>query len=185
MKQQKLYHKIVEEYLGRQLVNGEIVHHVNGNHRDNRLENLQVLTIAEHVNVHHLGKKRSDESRAKMSEADKGIPKPKPTGFGKHAGQRFKGVPKSPEHRAKLAASHIGMKASQETRDKMSAVRTGKTQSAETKKKHADVRLGMKYDDEWRRNISEGTKRAWIRRKEREMENLRNKEGSDDIFKRR
>lgn len=185
MDKQTPYRKIVEQHLGRQLVKGEVVHHINGNHNDNRLENLQVLTAAEHTIVHHLGKKRSVESRARMSEAGKGIPKPKPAGFGEMISKALTGKEKSPEHRAKLAMSHIGMKASKETRDKMSAVRTGKTQSAETKKKHADARLGMKYDEEYRKHISEGAKQAWIRRKEREMENLRNMEGSNDISKRR
>ena len=43
---------IMEEYLGRKLNKNEHVHHINGIKFDNRLENLMVLTHAEH-NKHH------------------------------------------------------------------------------------------------------------------------------------
>ncbi len=47
-------HRIIaEELLGRSLLSTEIVHHKNHNHRDNRPENLQVMTQAEHIR-HHL-----------------------------------------------------------------------------------------------------------------------------------
>lgn len=46
-------HRIVaEQMLGRPLTASEIVHHINGDTRDNRPENLQVMTRAEHINEH-------------------------------------------------------------------------------------------------------------------------------------
>lgn len=46
-------HRIVaEEMLGRPFVDGEIVHHRNGDVRDNRLENLEVMTQADHMRLH-------------------------------------------------------------------------------------------------------------------------------------
>jgi hypothetical protein len=48
-------HRIVAEgMLGRKLRKGEIVHHRNGKHRDNRPCNLQVMTQAEHARLHML-----------------------------------------------------------------------------------------------------------------------------------
>ena len=44
---------VAEQKLGRTLVKGEIVHHINGDKFDNRPENLEVMTQSEHIK-HHL-----------------------------------------------------------------------------------------------------------------------------------
>jgi hypothetical protein len=47
-----LHRAVVSEHLGRPLTKNEVVHHVNGDIRDNRLENLLLLTEEEHVELH-------------------------------------------------------------------------------------------------------------------------------------
>jgi len=43
---------LMERALGRKLVKGELVHHVNGDGKDNRMENLQLVTRSEHSLIH-------------------------------------------------------------------------------------------------------------------------------------
>ena len=44
--------RIAEEYLGRSLQAGEVVHHMNGNATDNDYSNLLVMTDREHKQLH-------------------------------------------------------------------------------------------------------------------------------------
>ena len=48
-----LLHRIImENHLGRLLNTDEVVHHLNHNKKDNRLENLQILSNKEHSKIH-------------------------------------------------------------------------------------------------------------------------------------
>ncbi len=55
-------HRVVaEQKLGRPLKKGEIVHHIDGNYRNNDPDNLIVLpSQAEHCRIHGFGKKKKE-----------------------------------------------------------------------------------------------------------------------------
>lgn len=46
------HRRVMEEFVGRSLRPDEIVHHKNGDKKDNRIENLELMTRSEHINEH-------------------------------------------------------------------------------------------------------------------------------------
>lgn len=44
----------MEQYLGRKLARTELVHHKDGNGLNNNIENLEVMTLAEHNKRHSI-----------------------------------------------------------------------------------------------------------------------------------
>ena len=44
----------MEQYLGRKLITGEVVHHIDGNKLNNTLSNLQLMTKSTHTTLHKI-----------------------------------------------------------------------------------------------------------------------------------
>jgi len=62
------YREIASAKLGRALHADEIVHHINGDHGDDRPENLMVLTSREHAAVHEREMRAAREKTARSVE---------------------------------------------------------------------------------------------------------------------
>ena len=62
---------IFEKETGLQVPNDCCVHHLNGSKNDNRIENLCLMTHSAHTKYHHIGAKRTKETRQKISESRK------------------------------------------------------------------------------------------------------------------
>lgn len=67
---------VMEQYLGRKLGPNEVVHHINGDKRDNRVENLEIRPRDAHSREHMTGRKLSPETRAKITDVVRGRPNP-------------------------------------------------------------------------------------------------------------
>jgi len=83
-KREVLEHRyIMEKHIGRKLLRTEIIHHINENPLDNRIENLKIVSRGEHTVIHNTNKDRtsikgkwkwSDSQREKLFEAFKHRP---------------------------------------------------------------------------------------------------------------
>jgi hypothetical protein len=88
---------VMAEHLGRTLDPREHVHHRNEDRQDNRIANLELMGIGEHIAHHHTGAKRSAETCARIGAAK--------IGNRNRLGKRH-----SEETKAKIRAAKIGRK---------------------------------------------------------------------------
>ena len=95
-----------------------VVHHINGNHYDDRPENRLIVTRAEHASIHHRGKIMSEETKRKLRI------------------QRI-GRPLSLEHRAKLSAAKLGKKLPQRTPEHSARISAGLYRAWERRRANA------------------------------------------------
>lgn len=58
-----VYRKLAEMKIGRPLRADEEVHHLDGDHRNNALENITVVTVSEHSQLHASQKERDQRGR--------------------------------------------------------------------------------------------------------------------------
>lgn len=65
---------IMEQYLGRELSRTEVVHHKNGDKWDNRIENLEVMSLSEHARMHAIERGFSEKFVASGPRFKKGEP---------------------------------------------------------------------------------------------------------------
>ena len=54
-----IYRMMMEHDLGRKLSSSEQVHHIDGNHKNNAMSNLQLVTRSEHQQIHAATKPRN------------------------------------------------------------------------------------------------------------------------------
>lgn len=119
---------VMEKHLGRYLTNGEDVHHINGNRKDNDIENLWLMTHSSHSRVEHIGKTISEETRRKLSIAHKGKP-----GY-------WKDKHHSEKTRMKQRRAMTGFRHTEESKKKMSLASLGNTYGKANKGKLSSLK---------------------------------------------
>jgi hypothetical protein len=57
------HRRVASKSIGRSLVSGEVVHHIDGDPTNNAKENLEVITQSEHARIHAKSRKRNSKGQ--------------------------------------------------------------------------------------------------------------------------
>lgn len=68
--QVRLHRHLMERHIGRKLHSDEVVHHKDGNKFNNAIENLEVVSKAEHMKIHAVGMKTRFKKKYKIKRVD-------------------------------------------------------------------------------------------------------------------
>ena len=142
-----LMHELVVQTFVRKIdTEKELVHHINQNIKDNRLENLRIETIEQHLSHHHKGKKCSQQSKAKAkaTKMKNGTWKKKMSQEQKRKLSELKkgkkGTPHTQQWKRQNSERHKGKIVSQQTKRKISESKKGMKLSPETIAKRTETR---------------------------------------------
>lgn len=110
---------VMEEHIGRYLEQDEIVHHINHDRLDNKIENLMILTPSEHSKYHGSLNVISEEGKRRISEL--------------HKGQKYwLGKTHKAETVHKISLAATGRKMKESSKEKLRLANLGKKLSEET-----------------------------------------------------
>jgi len=70
-KEIKKHRHIMEQHIGRKLLDNEDVHHIDGNRFNNDISNLQLMTHAEHTNYHNQFKTHKRGYKMNLSDEER------------------------------------------------------------------------------------------------------------------
>jgi hypothetical protein len=107
----KLLHRLIWEDMFGPIPEGHVIHHIDGNPINNTLFNLKLMSSSDHSSLHQKGKKQSEETLKKRSEA-------------------LKGRSRSEETKRKISMGLKGKKQSEETKRKISKSMKGNRMNA-------------------------------------------------------
>ena len=103
------HRKVMQDLLGRKLSVDEVIHHINGDKSDNRVENLQILSRSEHSRIHMIGRVVSDETRQKIRAKLINVKKKKKLPKEIIDFIKLHYIPRNPEYGARALARKFGV----------------------------------------------------------------------------